>query len=176
MGFTRMSDADENGKFELLMISKDYNKNDQFYLFADGRKERFNVTKIDNAFPGMTKSLKIILKKRQKISGKVYSPDGKKPQYKSAVKLLSLNDAGKYDNDLSIVKYSDQDGEFKFENIIPGNYHLAVLTQDDVSFLKDNNGKKKKNLLKMKMIKAMNNLEIFNVPSGKKVLGKYKLS
>ena len=67
-GFQKDVSTDGEGNFEIL-ISKDYNKNDQFYLFADGRKERFNVTKIDNAFPGMTKSLKIILKERQKNFG-----------------------------------------------------------------------------------------------------------
>ena len=141
--FNKNINCSENGKFELL-IDKEFNKNDKFFIFCNGRQDRVGVYSLNTVKAGGRIKLNLTLKERQKISGKVYSSDGKKTQYKATIKLLYLNKNGTYNDDLSIVKHTNQDGEFNFKNLIIGDYHLATILPDKIIFELDDNGNKKK--------------------------------
>ena len=135
--------SSDDGTFELL-INKEYNRNDNFILFSNGRQDRVGFRDLGSISAGSRVNIKLVLKNRQKISGKVLSSDGKKNQYKATIKLFYLNQDGTYNNEFSIVRHTNQDGEFNFRNLIPGEYNLATVLADRTIFELDKKGNKKK--------------------------------
>ena len=141
--FNKNINSSESGKFELL-INKQLNKNDKFTIFSNGRQDRVGVHVLNEIRSGDRININLVLKQRQKISGKVLSSDGKKIQYKAAVKLFYMNENGSYNEELSFIRHTNQDGEFNFRNLITGDYNLAIILADKIIFKVDDDDNKKK--------------------------------
>ena len=133
--FSRQVIADENGFYECLLINQDQYKSITITSEKDELKF-YNTLKILKA--GDSNKVDIKLDKYEsEISGKVLTLYEAKYQPDVLVKLVDLKT-----NEIIEQGFTDKSGNFYFNLMRKGDYHIKVDTKDDSYFALNESGKK----------------------------------